>query len=328
MRLLKLIWLAVVFVIGLFRRPWRRERIVAEGEPQRGAELAVILLLLAAAACAVMFIVIYAADWANETQLLGLALGAALGLLAAALIVAARGLVVTEHVEEDYPDPGGDRAEQERLVQIVDESGSRITRKRFLAGAAGAAGVSLGAALIVPAAGLGPILDTQSLFDSPWRRGRRLVDDSGRPYRADDIERGTFYTAYPEDASPEQLGAPVVVVRLAPSDLDLPAGRGDWAPEGILAYSKVCTHAGCAVALYRKPLFPPVEPEPAFVCPCHYSTFNPATGGTVIFGPAGRPLPQLPLEIGRDRGLRAGGNFSGPVGPSFWGVRSGRPHST
>jgi quinol---cytochrome c reductase iron-sulfur subunit len=328
MRVLRLIWLAVVFVIGIFRRPWRRPRIVPEGEPDRRGELAVILLLLGAAACAVMFVVIYAAQWAGETQLLGLALGGSLALLAAALIVAARTLIVTEHLEEDYPDPAGDREEQELVVQVVEESGSRITRKRFLAGAAGAAGLSLGAALVVPVAGLGPVLDTESLFDSPWRRGRLLVDNAGRPYRADDIEQGTFYTAFPEGADPEQLGSPIIVVRLAPSDLELPAGRGDWAPEGILAYSKICTHAGCAVALYRKPLFPPVQPEPAFVCPCHYSTFNPATGGTVIYGPAGRPLPQLPLEIARNRALRAAGNFSGPVGPSFWGVRSGRPHST
>jgi ubiquinol-cytochrome c reductase iron-sulfur subunit len=275
-----------------------------------------------------MFVVVYAAQWSGETQLLGLALGGALGLTAAALIVAARTLVVTEHVEEDYPDPGGDREEQENLLQIVDESGSRITRKRFLTGAAGAAGLSLGAALVVPVAGLGPVLDTESLYDSPWRRGRRLVDDAGDPYSADDIERGTFYTAFPEGADPEQLGSPLIVVRLAPSDIDLPAGRRHWAPEGILAYSKICTHAGCAVALYRKPLFPPAEPEPALVCPCHYSTFNPATGGTVIFGPAGRPLPQLPLEIDPGRGLRAAGNYSGPVGPSFWGVRTRRPRST
>ena len=104
--------------------------------------------------------------------------------------------------------------------------------------------------------------------------------------------------------------------------------RGDWAPNGIVAYSKICTHAGCAVALYRKPLFPPAEPEPALVCPCHYSTFNPATGGTVLFGPAGRDLPQLPLEIDHEGFLRAGGNFSGPVGPSFWGVRTRGPHTT
>jgi len=123
------------------------------------------------------------------------------------------------------------------------------------------------------------------------------------------------------------LGAPLVVVRLAPAELALPDGRHGWAPGGILAYSKICTHAGCAISLYRVPTFAPVEPKPALVCPCHYSTFDPATGGTVTFGPAGRPLPQLPLLVD-DRGyLRAAGNFSGPVGPSWWGVRNRGAHS-
>jgi ubiquinol-cytochrome c reductase iron-sulfur subunit len=68
-------------------------------------------------------------------------------------------------------------------------------------------------------------------------------------------------------------------------------------------------------------MYPPVEPSPALVCPCHYSTFDVADGGNVLFGPAGRALPQLPLMIDRRGRLRAGGNFSGPVGPSWWGVR-------
>ncbi|MGH2833495.1 MAG: ubiquinol-cytochrome c reductase iron-sulfur subunit, partial [Solirubrobacteraceae bacterium] len=93
---------------------------------------------------------------------------------------------------------------------------------------------------------------------------------------------------------------------------------------GILAYSRICTHAGCAIELYRKPRFPVVEPKPALVCPCHYSTFDPATGASVIFGPAGRPLPQLPLMIDSDGHLAAAGDFSGRVGPAWWGVR-GQP---
>ena len=101
------------------------------------------------------------------------------------------------------------------------------------------------------------------------------------------------------------------------------AGRDGWAPHGILAYSKICTHAGCAIALYRKPMFAPTDPKPALICPCHYSTFDVARGAEVIYGPAGRPLPQLPLSVDRDGNLRAAGNFSGPVGPSWWGVRRG-----
>jgi ubiquinol-cytochrome c reductase iron-sulfur subunit len=152
------------------------------------------------------------------------------------------------------------------------------------------------------------------------------VDGDGRSLAADDIG-DSFYTAYPEGASHDELGAPLVVVRVDPAALDLPPERAGWAPEGIVAYSKICTHAACAIALYRKPKFPPTQPRPALVCPCHYSTFDPARAAAVIFGPAGRPLPQLPVVIGPARELRAGGNLSGPVGPSFSGVRD-RPASS
>ena len=115
-----------------------------------------------------------------------------------------------------------------------------------------------------------------------------------------------------------------MVVRVDPRRLDLPPGREGWAPRGILAYSKICTHAGCAVSLYRAPHFEPTQPHPALVCPCHYSTFDPARGAKVEFGPAGRPLPQLPLAIDAGGALRAAGDFSGPVGPGWRGVRKRR----
>jgi ubiquinol-cytochrome c reductase iron-sulfur subunit len=324
MRLLRALWkgLAVLIAVVGTVRPRRRERIVEEGESAPGAELVVIVLLVAVACFAVMFIVIYAADWKHQTQLLGLALGGAFALLAAALTIASKQLVVEEELEEEYPEIGNPD-EEEKVIQIVEESDSRMTRKRFLKGAAGAAGAALGAALVVPAVSMGPLLDTQSLFYSPWYRGRRLVDEEGRPYKADDISNTTFYTAYPENVDHEVLAAPIIVVRIAPPHLDLPPERHDWAPEGILAYSKICTHAGCAISEYRKPLFPPTSPGRAFVCPCHYSTFDPASGGAVIYGPAGRNLPQLPLMIDSAGELRAAGDYSGPVGPSFWGVRSG-----
>jgi ubiquinol-cytochrome c reductase iron-sulfur subunit len=90
-----------------------------------------------------------------------------------------------------------------------------------------------------------------------------------------------------------------------------------------VAYSKICTHAGCAVAMLRYPLFEAHSASPALVCPCHYSTFDVATGGTVLFGPAGRPLPQLPIAIARDGTLRAAGSLSGDVGPAWFGINRG-----
>ncbi len=321
--------LAALGILGLTSRggkPKPPPRIVPEGESDRRAELIVVALLLAAAACAVMFLVVYALDWSNMTQWLGLCLGGALVFLAAALIVVGQRLVVTEQLEEDYP-PVGEPEEEVAVEQIVKQSGSKITRKKMLGGAAGLAGGALGAALIAPAASFGPVLDTESMYYSPWYRGRRLVDEDGKPISADDIEEEAFYTAYPEHADREELAAPLVMVRLEPSSLELPPERTHWAPEGILAYSKICPHAACAIALYRTPRFEEAEPAPALVCPCHYSTFNPADGGTVEFGPAGRNLPQLPLMIDDARHLRASGQFSEPVGPSFWGVRTRRPSS-
>ncbi|MCA1690080.1 MAG: Rieske 2Fe-2S domain-containing protein, partial [Actinobacteria bacterium] len=229
----------------------------------------------------------------------------------------------TEELEEDYPPERHPEAEA-AVAEIVRESGSRFTRKRLMLGAGATAGGALGLAAVTPLLSIGPVWDTDPLDQTPWRRGVRLVDKAGRRYRAQDIEQDTFYTAFPEGADQELISSPVVVVRLDPGAVRLPAARATWAPEGILAYSKICTHAACAIALYRKPTFAAVEPGPALVCPCHYSTFDPATGGTVIYGPAGRALPQLPVVVDAAGQLRAAGNFSGPVGPSWWGVRSGR----
>jgi ubiquinol-cytochrome c reductase iron-sulfur subunit len=315
--------LALGALRGLRKRRKRKqtpERIVEPGEPTPRAELGVVLLLLLCALFALAFVVLYAVDGiSSKTQFEGLTLGGALIFLSAAFIVTAKQVVVTEHKAEEYP--GAHPAEQEQVAQIVEESGTPITRKKLLGGAAIAAGGALSAALVVPAAGLGPALSSHVLLETPWRRGRRVVREDNVPVKASDIERGTFYTGFAEGASHDLLGAPLVIVRLAPAALKLPPERADWAPQGIVAYSKICTHAGCAINLYRKPTFPPVQDKPALVCPCHYSTFDPATGGTVLFGPAGRDLPQLPLMIDRKGNLRAAGNFSGPPGPSWWGVR-------
>jgi ubiquinol-cytochrome c reductase iron-sulfur subunit len=324
-------WIVAVFVLLLGRKKGRprlesRERIVPAVPPDPRAELLVLGLLLAAAGAAVGFIVVYSFNHlAHQTQYLGLALGLSFALVAAALIVVAKRLIVTEELEEDYPT--SHPAVQEEIDQLVEESGDRFTRKRLLTGGAGAAAGAIGAALLVPALSLGPFLDTDSLYDTPWRRGRRLVDGAGKPLLLDAVEPETFYTAYPEGADKEELGSSLVVVRFSPAQLRLPTRRRDWAPHGVVAYSKICTHAGCAIALFRKPTFPLVEPGPALVCPCHYSTFDPTRGGNVIFGPAGRPLPQLPLFVDSRGGLRAAGNFSGPVGPSWWGVRSKTPRN-
>jgi ubiquinol-cytochrome c reductase iron-sulfur subunit len=296
-------------------------RFVPAGNPDRGAENLVLFFLALSTLAAVGFIVVYAAYKAGRipNALLGISLGVALVSIGAALTIVAKRLVVTEELEEDYPTTNPEA--QEDLLDIVHDSGSRITRKRMLLGAGATAGGALAVAALTPVLSMGPFWDTAPLEQTPWYRGRRVVDDNGKPIAADDVLQETFYSGFPEGANKENLGSPLIIIRLDPSKIHLPPGRHGWAPQGILAYSKICTHAGCAIELYRKPTFPVVEPEPAFVCPCHYSTFNPADGAQVIYGPAGRPLPQLPLMIDSDGNLRAAGNFSARVGPGWWAVR-------
>jgi ubiquinol-cytochrome c reductase iron-sulfur subunit len=322
-------WLVALLTL-LFGRVVRRrsgdgesdDRIVPEGTPERHAENLVLVLLAIAVLFAAGFIVTYAAFGVSKlpNELLGVTLGGCLVFIALALTVFAKRLVVNEELEEEYPEEHPEQ--QQEIVEMVHESGSRITRKRLLIGAGAATGGALGLAALTPALSLGPVWDTGPLDRAPWRRGTRLVDEDGHPIRAADVEERTFYTAFPEGADRELLGSSLVVIRVDPSKLKLPPERADWAPDGILAFSKICTHAGCAVNLYRKPTFPVLEPHDALVCPCHYSTFDPFTGGSVIYGPAGRPLPQLPLEIDAAGNLRAAGNFSQRVGPSWWNVRS------
>jgi ubiquinol-cytochrome c reductase iron-sulfur subunit len=263
------------------------------------------------------FTVVYVVEWHND-QLLGLALGGGLLLLAIALVLAGK-LVVPQETKVEQRDVLYEEEEVEDLVALLEQGGEGISRRTLLTGAAGLAGAGLLTAAATPLASLGPNLD--DIHRTAWRRGIRLVDDKGAPYLAADITAGSFYTALPEHADPEALGSGLIVVRLPAEYIHLPAGRRGWAPEGIVAYSKICPHAGCAISLYRYPTYQATSDGPAFTCPCHYSTFLPGEGGRVVFGPAGRALPQLPLMVDSQGYLRAAGPFHEDVGPSWWSIR-------
>jgi ubiquinol-cytochrome c reductase iron-sulfur subunit len=281
------------------------------------AELLAAALLAVAGLLAGAFAVLLAVH--PQTQLLGLTLGLGLFALAAALIVAGKRVVVQEvDVEERHPP---DAVQDERLVAQLDEIGEGISRRKALVGAAGIAGAGLAAAVVLPVTLLGPKLG-DAPNDTPWRRGRRLVTPEGAPLRADDLDIGGFASALPEGADKRELGSPVVVVRIPPGSVRLPPERRGWAPRGILAFSQICTHAGCAVTLFRYPVYEPTSKGPALVCPCHYSTFDVRRAAKPIFGPAARPLPQLPLAIDADGVLVAAGGLSGSVGPSWWAVKT------
>jgi ubiquinol-cytochrome c reductase iron-sulfur subunit len=284
----------------------------------RRAELWVALLLFAGAACALTFVAFYVVERFN-TQLLGLAMGVALLLLAVAAILAGK-LVVPQ---ETSVEPRGAllrETEASRVAELVHEGGEGVSRRGLLVCAGCVAGGAVAIAAVAPLASLGP--PAGALHNSPWRRGVGLIDDEQQPLAASDIQIGSFYTALPAGEDSEAFGAGLLVIRLPESMIRLPARRRTWTPQGIMAFSKICTHAGCAISLYRYPTYAPTSTgQPAFTCPCHYSTFTPADGGKVIFGPAGRPLPQLPIMIDDDSNLRAAGRFDEDIGPAWWGVR-------
>ncbi len=290
------------------------------------AEGAVAALLFGAGLAGVAFVLVYAFDGAN-TQLLGAAIALALGLIGAALILAAGRVLPQEQLEEERPEfavpsPAEERHHEEAAEETalaLHKGREGVTRRRLLGAAGASAGIGLGAAALTPLASLGPRVG-KLLEESPWHDGTALVEENDLPVRAADLEVGSFLTAFAEGADKRDLAAAVVVVRVEESELELPPERRDWAPEGLLAFSKICTHAQCAISLFRYPLFAERSPGPALVCPCHYSTFDVLSGGNRVFGPAVRPLPQLPLRIEAGR-LLAAGDFSGPVGASWGGVR-------
>jgi ubiquinol-cytochrome c reductase iron-sulfur subunit len=282
------------------------------------AELVAAACLGLAAAAGVAAIVVYLID--ADTQLLGITLGLAFLGVAGAMAAVGLRIFPAQKVVEERP-PAADEAAQAAVETTVGEAAGGISRRKLLFGAAGAAGAAIGGALVVPLGSLGPFQLGESYDELPWKDGVRLVDDRGEPIPADLLEQGAFTAAFPEGADKRELASPVVVLRLPEGEDDLDPEQRAIAPRGILAFSRICTHAGCAIALYRTPLFPPQAPSPALVCPCHYSTFDVRQGGKVIFGPAGRDLPQLPLKIGDDGILTAAGPLSGKPGPSYLTVR-------
>jgi ubiquinol-cytochrome c reductase iron-sulfur subunit len=318
--LLRRLW-PVAFVLALRRAgrphpdaPRHRRQLPGAPADRRATRLVAGLLWLASGAAAGFVAVV---GWSGDTQWLGLSCGLALAALAAAAGIAAGRLVPQQQREMEVPEHVHPQAEED-VATLVEEGVEGLSRRSLLV-AAGGAGVTLGAALVVPLTSLGPSVGN-TLRRSPWRPGVRLVDERGRPLRPDQVNVGGFATAFAEGADRRALASSVVVIRLQPSELALPAQREGWAPDGLMAFSKICTHAGCAISLFRYPLDPATSSGPALVCPCHYSTFDVTTGGVPVFGPAVRSLPQLPLAV-RGGVLVAAGGFSGQVGPSWWGVR-------
>ncbi|HZD01820.1 MAG TPA: Rieske (2Fe-2S) protein [Actinomycetes bacterium] len=276
---------------------------------QRRAERLVLACFSVTTAAGVGLFVLYFRG--GQTQLEGLLWALALGGLGIGVgIWGLRLLGSREEVEERHElasEPGAEEAFEEALGEEV---GPFIRRRSVLVRALVGAGGAIGLALLLPVLSLGPA-PGRSLKQTAWRRGLQVVDENGTALTLQSLPEDGFLTVYPQGAV-GRADSQALLIRVPEGLLALPPERMAAAPEGsYVAYSKLCTHAGCPVGLYR-------ARTRTLLCPCHQSQFDVLDGGKPFFGPAARPLPQLPLGVDSKGFLFALGDFYEPVGPAFW----------
>ncbi len=256
---------------------------------------------------------------------LGLSLSVVLLCIAAGSLLWVRHLMPDTEMEEERHDMRSTDADRAAFQDYAVEGGraSQVGKRSLARRTLMLATAPLAVAPLVLLRDLGPLPGT-SLRHTVWSPGRRLlVYGSNTPISpAQFTEPGSMITIVPDgyqDNAEELAKATVILIRFAPGVLDIPTsydggtliGTMNWTVDNIVAYSKICTHVGCPVALYE-------QTTHHILCPCHQSTFDAAHGANVIFGPAARPLPQLPLTTDSSGYLVAKSDFPQPVGPSFW----------
>jgi ubiquinol-cytochrome c reductase iron-sulfur subunit len=247
---------------------------------------------------------------------LGTSLGVAMLAMGAGFTIWVRRVMPpAELAEERHPmaSPPEDRkAFEETFIRGAETS--QITKRPLLRRTLLAATVPVAVAPLVLLRDLGPLPGT-SLRHTAWRKGMRLlVYGENRPITAAEFNSvGGMITVVPEgyqNDDTELAKATSIIIKMDPGQLQPPTNL-NWTVDNIVAYSKICTHVGCPAALYE-------QTTQRILCPCHQSTFDAARGAQVIFGPAPRPLPQLPITTNAQGYLVAQSDFTEPVGPSFW----------
>ncbi|HSX66632.1 ubiquinol-cytochrome c reductase iron-sulfur subunit [Nocardioides sp.] len=319
----------------------------------RRAELQVSAMFIASMVCAILFAVAYYTFDIKESWdtflgfgasnlFLGLSLGFALLFIGVGVIQWSRKLMGDHEISELRHPAASDESDREKVLADLalglEESGiaRRPLVRNTLLGAVGLLGVPA----VVVLTDLGPVatpsLRKKTLEKTFWKAGTRVVNDvTGRWIKASDMEIGQLVNAEPEGlvhafdprATAEDIErieansahgvelqvaktkAAVIVVRMEPKDIT--SATAEWSHDGIAVYSKICTHVGCPIALWE-------QQTHHLLCPCHQSTFDLADKGRVVFGPAARALPQLPIEVDDEGYLVAKSDFKEPVGPSYW----------
>jgi ubiquinol-cytochrome c reductase iron-sulfur subunit len=278
---------------------------------------------------------------------LGLCLGITLLAMGAGIIQWARKLMGDHEIVEMRHTASSSQEDREATLGILqtglEESG--LGRRPLIRNTLPAAGGVLGILPIVMLRDLGPLpgdkldhtiwdMDTWTPAEQAWwksqaqgRTLQRVVRDVvGTPIKLSEIELGDLINCEPEilfatddnnqpivegtDLLVAKSKAAVIVHRMLPSDI-VSTQTANWSVDGVVCYSKICTHVGCPISLNERTTH-------HLLCPCHQSTFDLADAGKVLFGPAARPLPQLELTVDDQGYLAARRDFTQPVGPSFW----------
>jgi len=254
-------------------------------------------------------------------------LGITLSLMAIGIAAVHWGKAVMadkEGVDERHPTRGTEET-RARALEIFKEADaeSGFSRRSLIRNGLIASLIAFPLPAIALFRGLAPmdVDPNNELKHTMWEKGLRLTrDPSGLPIKASDLTIGSAFQVIPEGLIdlPEhekldaKAKAAVILVRMNPDDLNWSsAERESWSYQGIVAYSKICTHVGCPVALYE-------QQTHHLLCPCHQSQFDIENECKVIFGPAARPLPQLPITVDSEGYLVAASGFNEPIGPSFW----------
>lgn len=330
---------------GLPEHVWRPTDVDPKAEKR--AERQVASLFGIASLLMILFAVAYFAVDEDQTfaglgaqnLALGTTLGLGLLLIGVGVIQWARKLMSDhEIVEMRHPARSSDEDREgtlQALSQGLEESGigRRPLVRNSLLGALGLLGVPAVVALRDLGPTPGHVAKTQpylgaGLRRTVWSEGMHIVRDAiGTRIKASDLEVGDLVNAAPavlfepgEDGEMELEGVEVqvaksksalILLRMQPDDIKPGEGRDNWSVDGIVAYSKICTHVGCPISLNERTTH-------HLLCPCHQSTFDLADAGKVVFGPAARSLPQLPIAVDSEGYLVAQSDFTEPVGPSFW----------
>jgi ubiquinol-cytochrome c reductase iron-sulfur subunit len=284
----------------LARNPERTERFIA-------------FAMLVGLAGVIGFGVAY---WYNaDPWVLGVTLGGGVLLLGFGITAWGKYLMPKgPFVEERHALRGSDEEREAFSAAVVQRTGGILGRRKLLGAIAGAGLAAFGVVFAFPLIrSLGP-LPKKTLDGTDWRKGSYLVDSTGRKIHKDDIAVGGIITVFPkgfEDTENGQAVDQTVLIRVTNEDFTTRPGRESWGPNGYLAYSKLCSHLGCPVGLYEQQL-------KQLVCPCHQSMFDVTNGCEPNFGPAPRPLPQLPIYIDSKGFIRSQSGYLEPVGPGFW----------